>query len=233
MKRDEHFLKRNNDGLLNLKTPSGGGGGRNVARGQQQQQQQQQQDVPRHHQLQPHPSWVYRANYALFDPDGGGRDDVGGGGAVGGGVVGAAAHRIKRSLSFLQRSEQGGGDKQQAFLDQRRIDLVSHTAGGRTIKKMTVTGAVQEARLIQDLPAPIHGGSNTLPGKMRHAVIRRHQSMYIHPRAQSSNAEMAQVRPAAYRLQEVSGKSEVRPIVTLQRSNTTAASMHYRYAINS
>ncbi len=28
--------------------------------------------------------------------------------------------------------------------------------------------------------------------------------------------------------QEVSGKSEVRPIVTLQRSKTTAGSLHYR-----
>ena len=64
----------------------------------------------------------------------------------------------------------------------------------------------------------------TANGKGRHAVIRRHQSMYIHPRAtellppfsNSSNSELP-----TFNLHEVSGKSEVRPIVTLKRSKTT------------
>ena len=75
---------------------------------------------------------------------------------------------------------------------------------------------------------------------MRHAVIRRHQSMYVHSRATSESMAGATTggsSPSAataappfrpYRMQEASGKSEVRPIVTLQRSKTTAASLHYR-----
>ena len=63
--------------------------------------------------------------------------------------------------------------------------------------------------------------------------------MYIHPRTTSEiqpsfTTQQPQPQPhqnphqAHYKLQEVSGKSEVRPIVTLQRSKTTAASLHYR-----
>ena len=59
----------------------------------------------------------------------------------------------------------------------------------------------------------------------RHAVIRRHQSMYIHPRATElvppSFAELP-----TFHMQEASGKSEVRPIVTLKRSKTTVGQMH-------
>ena len=81
--------------------------------------------------------------------------------------------------------------------------------------------------------------------QMRHAVIRRHQSMYIHPKTTTDIApshgagklhNMAvgssqTLQP--YKMHEVSGKSEVRPIVTLQRSKTTvgavnSGSLHYR-----
>ncbi len=186
-----------------------------------------------HHQLQPHPSWVYRTNYAPFDPDA----DVSVGAGAGG--AGAAASRllapVKRSLSFLSGKGGGGGggggaerngqqqQQQQPFFDQHRIDLLANNgSGSKTIRKMTLAG--------------VHEGSYEPPlrhhrsgaGHMRHAVIRRHQSMYIHPRATSemSNQPPPVLRP--YRMQEVSGKSEVRPIVTLQRSKTTAGSMHYR-----
>jgi len=72
--------------------------------------------------------------------------------------------------------------------------------------------------------------------QMRHAVIRRHQSMYIHPRAAAdiqpaflANSSQTTPRPGPYKVAEVSGRSEVRPVVTLQRSKSTAAaSLHYR-----
>ena len=56
---------------------------------------------------------------------------------------------------------------------------------------------------------------------MRHAVIRRHQSMYIHPRATENLIPAAFASSQPYKLHEVSGNSEVRPIVTLKRSHTT------------
>ena len=67
---------------------------------------------------------------------------------------------------------------------------------------------------------------------MRHAVIRRHQSMYIHPRATENLIPAAFASSQPYKLQEVSGNSEVRPIVTLRRSHTTVgqtstSTMHY------
>ena len=78
--------------------------------------------------------------------------------------------------------------------------------------------------------------------------------MYVHPRASTDMQQQQQqqqpFRPYrmqvyfivnfdgkrwqafsscfGYFSQEVSGKSEVRPIVTLQRSKTTAGSLHYR-----
>ena len=80
-------------------------------------------------------------------------------------------------------------------------------------------------------------------GKGRHAVIRRHQSMYIHPRATEllppfNNAGGGNNELPTFNLHEVSGKSEVRPIVTLKRSKTTVGqhtaslgpTLHYRGA---
>lgn len=67
---------------------------------------------------------------------------------------------------------------------------------------------------------------------MRHAVIRRHQSMYIHPRATENLIPAAFASSQPYKLQEVSGNSEIRPIVTLRRSHTTVgqtstSTLHY------
>lgn len=70
----------------------------------------------------------------------------------------------------------------------------------------------------------------------RHAVIRRHQSMYIHPRATELLPPFNTANEVpTFNLHEVSGKSEVRPIVTLKRSKTTVGqfttptnTLHYR-----
>ena len=59
----------------------------------------------------------------------------------------------------------------------------------------------------------------------RHAVIRRHQSMYIHPRATELVPPSSFAELPAFHMQEASGKSEVRPIVTLKRSKTTVGQM--------
>ena len=69
---------------------------------------------------------------------------------------------------------------------------------------------------------------------MRHAVIRRHQSMYIHPRATENLIPAAFASSQPYKLHEVSGNSEIRPIVTLKRSHTTVGQMssnlHYTHS---
>ena len=173
---DQDLVKRPSDeGLLNLKTPSGqvqnhhgvgrGYSGTGPARGHhqmhhQQHLQGQQQQPPRphpHHQLQPHPSWVYRANYAPFDPDA----DLGVGGAGGANAASRILGPVKRSLSFLSGGKAagataGGGERQngnsansvrsgqsatnqQPLFDRHRIDLLANS-NSKTIRKMTLTG---------------------------------------------------------------------------------------------
>lgn len=74
--------------------------------------------------------------------------------------------------------------------------------------------------------------------KSRHAVIRRHQSMYIHPRATEVLPSFSSPNEVpTFNMHEASGKSEVRPIVTLKRSKTTVGqvsqhqpTLHYRGA---
>ena len=63
------------------------------------------------------------------------------------------------------------------------------------------------------------------PAGMRHAIIRRHNSLYS-PATRTGPGPGLLAPP--YKLHDVSGASEVRPIVTLQRSKTSAASLHYR-----
>ena len=71
---------------------------------------------------------------------------------------------------------------------------------------------------------------------MRHAVIRRHQSMYIHPRATENLIPAAFASSQPYKLHDVSGSSEIRPIVTLKRSHTTvgqtssSSNLHYTHS---
>ena len=71
---------------------------------------------------------------------------------------------------------------------------------------------------------------------MRHAVIRRHQSMYIHPRATTEIQPVngmgisATGRPATLKRPQTFQPHE-KPTVNLQRSKTTIGSssaMHYR-----
>lgn len=122
----------------------------------------------------------------------------------------------------------GGGVIRPTKFDHIRYDHV-----GTLTKK---TGNAANNRRLSGIPesspmgvADVHGAK-----QMRHAVIRRHQSMYIHPRATTDIHQNAALH-LPYKMHEVSGKSEVRPIVTLQRSKTTvgAASssstpLHYR-----
>ena len=71
---------------------------------------------------------------------------------------------------------------------------------------------------------------------MRHAVIRRHQSMYIHPRATESLIPAAFASSQPYKLHDFNSNSDVRPIVTLKRSHTTvgqtssSTNMHYQHS---
>ena len=132
---------------------------------------------------QPHPSWVYRHNYAQFQTSGNH-------------VPGPArpherVNPVKRSLSLLK----SGVNNSKVVTD--RLDLLSKTFGANaTLRKGVATI------------------SESVDGK--HAVIRRHQSMYIHPRTTEP------VPLAPYKLRDVAGgQSEVRPIVTLKRSHTT------------
>lgn len=187
----------------------------------------------------PHPSWVYRTNYAPFNPN---------------------RSPVKRSLSMLGSSKAGTGGKGTTTgqFDQQRFEMLGKTAAN-AMRKMGLSSLGDG-----DAPAPPppnkapsassgggqQGGSGTgpRPMQMRHAVIRRHQSMYIHPRATTDiapshgggggSSKLAQLGVGSsqtlqpYKLHEVSGKSEVRPIVTLQRSKTTVGatgtSLHYR-----
>lgn len=84
----------------------------------------------------------------------------------------------------------------------------------------TISESVHQKELLRESTSGSKGG--------RHAVIRRHQSMYIHPRAtellppfSTSTAGGAGNEVPTFNMHEVSGKSEVRPIVTLKRSKTT------------
>lgn len=171
VKRHQHNNNNNNDDSgLNLKTPGGAT-----------------ESGP-----QPHPSWVYRNNYAPFNPN---------------------RSPVKRSLSVLSSQlklpsrSQFDPSSRKSFSPLKESNLETTTTSS--------TNRYQKHHHEQ------------LPSKMRHAVIRRHQSMYIHPRTTS---EIQATMP--YKMHEVSGKSEVRPIVTLQRSKTTAgatpSSLHYK-----
>ena len=91
---------------------------------------------------------------------------------------------------------------------------------------------------IRTISESVSQKENAAPGVKtgRHAVIRRHQSMYIHPRATELLPPFNTGGDPVpnFNMQEVSGQSEVRPIVTLKRSKTTVGTsnttMHYRGA---
>ena len=226
-------MKRHSDSTdeLNLKTPSsagimGAGGGGSGP--------------------QPHPSWVYRNNYAPFNPN--------------------PKNPVKRSLSLLGSTVAAAANGGIATTHKFEQLLNNHHPTGNryeqhgnlTAKPAAAATATTTRNKMFDLssspPAEVHGYSKPVAnqrngnvgsgerggggaGQMRHAVIRRHQSMYIHPRTTT------EITPASfgvggggttnmsqpYKLHDVpGGKSEVRPIVTVKRSKTTAASLHYK-----
>ena len=114
---------------------------------------------------------------------------------------------------------------------QRSLSLLQHARN-----KSSTTSAFQRVELLGPLPKlPTRDLSpKQIPtisdkvdaGAMRHAIIRRHNSMY----ASSTRTVGPNPFQPPYKLHDVSGASEVRPIVTLQRSKTsiTPGSLHYR-----
>lgn len=114
---------------------------------------------------------------------------------------------------------------------QRSLSLLQHARN-----KSSTTSAFQRVELLGPLPKlPTRDLSpQQIPtisdkvdaGAMRHAIIRRHNSMY----ASSTRTVGPNPFQPPYKLHDVSGASEVRPIVTLQRSKTsiTPGSLHYR-----
>ena len=114
---------------------------------------------------------------------------------------------------------------------QRSLSLLQHARN-----KSSTTSAFQKVELLGPLPKlPTRDLSpqqmatisdKVDAGTMRHAIIRRHNSMY----ASSTRTVGPNPFQPPYKLHDVSGASEVRPIVTLQRSKTsiTPGSLHYR-----
>jgi len=114
---------------------------------------------------------------------------------------------------------------------QRSLSLLQHARN-----KSSTTSAFQRVELLGPLPKlPTRDLSpqqiatisdKVDAGTMRHAIIRRHNSMY----ASSTRTVGPNPFQPPYKLHDVSGASEVRPIVTLQRSKTsiTPGSLHYR-----
>ena len=110
---------------------------------------------------------------------------------------------------------------------QRSMSLLQHT---RQVKTGTNAASFQRLDLLAPLPGlpsrdlspPANNHISTISDKvdmggMRHAIIRRHNSMYT-PSTRNLGPGPFQ---APYKLHDVSGASEVRPIVTLQRSKTS------------
>ena len=123
---------------------------------------------------------------------------------------------------------------------QRSLSLLQHTrnkTAGSTapFQRMDLLGPLPKLPAARDLSPPSTHQISTISDKvevggMRHAIIRRHNSMYT---ASTSTRAMAGPFQAPYKLQDVSGASEVRPIVTLQRSKTSVtpgSGLHYRSA---
>ena len=106
---------------------------------------------------------------------------------------------VQRSMSLLQHTGQRGtGGPSASF---QRLELLGHLP--------SPPGEHLSA-------APISTISDKVDG-MRHAIIRRHNSMYT----ASTRTMGPGPFQAPYKLHDVSGASEVRPIVTLQRSQTS------------
>lgn len=119
---------------------------------------------------------------------------------------------------------------------QRSMSLLQHSrqAGQAPAPKRMELMAPMHRDLSPPSQPPPHAQISTISDKvdigagMRHAIIRRHNSMYT----ASTRTPINPFQPP-YKLHDVSGASEVRPIVTLQRSKTSvtpAAGAYYRSA---
>ena len=147
----------------------------------------------------PHPSWVYRYNLTTEERIG-----------------------VQRSMSLLQHT--GRAAKPGASASFQRLDLLGPLPG--------LPPPPSELGPAHHGAAPISTISDKVDmvgAGMRHAIIRRHNSMYT----ASTRAMGPGPFQAPYKLHDVSGASEVRPIVTLQRSKTSvtpSSGPYYRSA---
>ena len=150
----------------------------------------------------PHPSWVYRYNLTTEERIG-----------------------VQRSMSLLQhtaaaRNKTGTSGAGAASASFQRLDLLGPLPG--LPRDLSPPAAGHQISTISD---KVDG----MTGNMRHAIIRRHNSMYT---ASSRTMGPNPFQPP-YKLHDVSGASEVRPIVTLQRSKTSitpSSGPYYRTA---
>ena len=117
---------------------------------------------------------------------------------------------------------------------QRSLSMLQHMRA--TNNRVELLGSLPKlatrelSPLVMSTPHPPHLSTisdKVDAGTMRHAIIRRHNSMY----AASTRTIAEPFHQPPYKLQNVSGASEVRPIVTLQRSKTSVnlgSTVHYR-----
>ena len=128
---------------------------------------------------------------------------------------------------------------------QRSLSLLQHTrnktgASSAAFQRMDLLGPLPNVPAARDLSPPSTHQISTISDKvevggMRHAIIRRHNSMYTSSSSTRTPGGLNPFQPP-YKLQDVSGASEVRPIVTLQRSKTSVtpgSGLHYRSAARS
>ena len=137
----------------------------------------------------PHPSWVYRYNMTTEERIG-----------------------VQRSMSLLQhtgRPGKPGAGHGASYQRLDRLDLLGHLAGLPPPPGDHLAAAAPISTISDKVELAGAG--------MRHAIIRRHNSMYT-PSTRNMGPGPFQ---APYKLHDVSGASEVRPIVTLQRSQTS------------
>ena len=109
---------------------------------------------------------------------------------------------VQRSLSLLQHTRQTGKPGAGSY---QRLDLMP-----------PLPRDLSPPATVVHHPPQISTISDKVESGMRHAIIRRHNSMYT----ASTRTPHNPYQPP-YKLHDVSGASEVRPIVTLQRSKTS------------
>ena len=115
---------------------------------------------------------------------------------------------VQRSMSLLQHTGRAGKPGAGPSASFQRLELLGHLPGL----------APPPGDHLSAAPISTISDKVDLAGAgMRHAIIRRHNSMYT----ASTRTMGPGPFQAPYKLHDVSGASEVRPIVTLQRSQTS------------